>query len=275
MQKNLPLPFSQFKNFGYNNNSNLTEVLDIFHFKLDNSLEFYSLVIKIMKSNFISHLIVTLSLLFISISASADQWYHVELIVFQQLDTITDEQWPKMPEQNQDQDKLLIPTMKSQLIQPDKNETLISSATRLNRSSHYKVLYHQSWQQPIMKKRHAEAIKIHSDDDMIDGSLRLYKSTYLHAAINLWLLENKESINSWSDVSPDGENIDNIRNPHLEQSGRIRSKKLYFFDHPKMGVLLKITPIDTPANVQSSEKSLESFSLPTEATPTTASTASE
>ena len=78
---------------------------------------------------------------------------------------------------------------------------------------------------------------------MIDGTIRLYKSTYLHAAVDLWLKENKASVNNWSDISPDGESIESVRNPHLDQSHRIRSKKLHFFDHPKFGVLIQLTPI--------------------------------
>ena len=199
-----------------------------------------------------------------SMSSHAAQWYHVELIVFEQLDTVTDEQWPQMPELKT---APLTPQSISKLIQPTKNETLLDSVERLNRSARYQVHYHSAWQQPIMRKRSAKFIDIHSDDELIQGKMRLYKSTYLHAALDLWLVENTAQVNSWSDVSPDGVDIDMPRNPHLLESRRIRSKKLYFFDHPKMGALLKLTPIETPIAVQDSE-SLETYSLPTEAAPT-------
>ena len=199
-----------------------------------------------------------------SMSSHAAQWYHVELIVFEQLDTVTDEQWPQMPELKT---APLTPQSISKLIQPAKNETLLNSVERLNRSAAYQVHYHSAWQQPIMRKRSAKFIDIHSDNELIQGEMRLYKSTYLHAALDLWLVENTAQVNSWSDVSPDGVDIDMPRNPHLLESRRIRSKKLYFFDHPKMGALLKLTPIETPLAVQDSE-SLETYSLPTEAAPT-------
>ena len=219
-----------------------------------------------MKLDFSSRLLITFSLLTISLSSYADQWYHVEFIVFEQLETVTDEQWPQMPVE--EQKELLLPEMENQLIQTATLETLVGASNRLNRSTRYRVHYHQAWQQPIMKKHRAKAVSIHSDDDMINGSLRLYKSTYLHAALDLWLLENKALINTWSDVSPDGENIDAIRNPNLNESRRIRSKKLYFFDHPKLGALLELTPIETPIAVQENKEALETFSLPTEAAPT-------
>ena len=217
-----------------------------------------------MKSHFYSQFILALSLLAFSITSYAQQWYHVELIVFEQLDTITDEEWPEMDET---QPAELTPAMATKLIQPAENETLLNSAARLNRSSQYRVHYHQSWQQPILKKRNAKTIGIHSEDKMVEGSIKLYKSTYLHAALDLWLKENSVSVSSWSDVSPDGEAIELPRNPNLKESRRIRSKKMYFFDHPKLGALLQLTPIDTPIAMQAAEE-LESFSLPTEATPT-------
>ena len=218
-----------------------------------------------MKSHSLAQFIALLSLLFISIPAQADQWYHVELIVFEQLSTVTDEQWPQMPEQKV---APLTPQTVSKHIQPAKNETLLNSVARLNRSARYQVHYHSAWQQPIMIKRSAEAINIHSDNELIQGSIRLYKSTYLHAALDLWLIQNTVHVNSWSDISPDGVDINAPRNPNLKESRRVRSKKLYFFDHPKMGALLKLTPIDTPAAIQANSESLETYSLPTEAAPT-------
>lgn len=219
-----------------------------------------------MKNLSLPQFLIALSLLAFSINSYADQWYHVELIVFEQLDTVTDEQWPQMPELTA---ALLTPQSVSKLIQPASNESLLNSAERLNRSAAYQVHYHSSWQQPIMRKRSAKFINIQSNDELIQGKMRLYKSTYLHAALDLWFVENSTHVNSWSDVSPDGIgiDIDAPRNPHLIESRRIRSKKLYFFDHPKMGALLKLTPIDTPTAVQDSE-SLETYSLPTEASPT-------
>lgn len=158
----------------------------------------------------------------ISASALAQQWYHVELIVFEQLNTNTDEAWPAT---TFDIDAPLSPSVSGKLIRPAKNSTLIQTAARLQKSRDYQVLYHQSWQQPIMTKSYSRAVKIQSSDGTITGSVRLFKSTYLHAALDLQLLQGTES-------------------PRLTESRRIRKKKLYFFDHPKIGALLQITPIN-------------------------------
>lgn len=222
-----------------------------------------------MKPLSASHLIFGLCLFLISIQSYADQWYHVELIVFEQLDTITDEQWPIMPDEIIT--GALSPDMASSFIQPASNSSLNNVAARLSRSSQYRIHYHQSWQQFIMRKGRAKAVNITSSDGLIEGTIRLDKATYLHASLDLWLKQNIGLTNNWSDASPQGTEIHGPRNPHLEESRRIRSNQLYFFDQPKMGALLKLTPIKTPVAVQANLEPLESFSLPNEA----ASTASE
>jgi peptidoglycan-binding protein CsiV len=211
--------------------------------------------------SFIYKFIITASLFALSFQAQAQQWYHVELIVFEQLNIFADEKWPETP---------LLETaplnamMATALIQPANNESLISAAQRLNRSPRYRVHYHQAWQQPILEKATAQAVAVQSEDALLDGHIRLYKATYLHAQLDLWLMESIGLANSWSDASPEGIDISAPRNPNLNESRRIRSKKLYFFDHPKLGALLQLTPIDTPASVDVDFEQLETFSLPNE-----------
>lgn len=213
-----------------------------------------------------THFITAFIFILISMKSHADQWYHVELIVFEQLDTITDEQWPVMPDEVPKGS--LTPSMATSLIQPASNESLDNTAASLNQSSQYRVHYHKAWKQYIMRKGRAEAINITSNDGLIEGTIRLDKATYLHASIDVWLKLNNNSVNSWSDSLPEGTNISVLRNPNLKESRRIRSDKLYFFDHPKTGALLKLTPIKTPAVVQANLEALETFSLPNEAAPT-------
>jgi len=201
-----------------------------------------------MKKLSATHFITAFILLLTSIQSHADQWYHVELIVFEQLSTGTDEQWPAMS--GNDITASLAPGMSTSNIQPATNNTLNSLASRLSSSSQYRVHYHQAWQQYIMRKGGAKAVKISSANGLIEGTVRLDKSTYLHASLDLWLKQNAGQKNSWSDGSPTSKDINSPRNPHLVESRRIRSNELDFFDHPKMGALLKITPIKTPAAVQ-------------------------
>jgi hypothetical protein len=213
---------------------------------------------------FLTHVFAVFCLL-LTQQVSAQQWYHVELVVFEQLDAITDEQWPEMNDLEQ---ATLNPEMANLLIQPAVNESLTQSASRLSRSQSYRVHYHKAWQQPVLSKRTAKPINIKSDNEMITGNIRLYKSTYLHAQLDLWLQQNVGLINSWSDNSPEGLTIEAPRNPNLKQSRRIRSKKIFFFDHPAFGALLHLTPITTPASAADEIQGSESYSLPSEASAT-------
>mgnify|MGYP003385461887 CR=1 FL=1 len=177
------------------------------------------------KTRFITAFILLLT----SIQSYADQWYHVELVVFEQLNTFSDEQWPTMS--GNEINASLAPGMANSFIQPATNNSLNSVASRLNSSSQYRVHYHQAWQQYIMRKGGAKAVKISSTNGLIEGSVLLDKATYLHATVNLWLKQNKGMANSWSDGSAKGTDISAPRNPHLVESRRIRSNELDFFDH--------------------------------------------
>ena len=197
----------------------------------------------------------------LQIQAETQQWYHVEMIVFENIDVITDEQWPEMPESYQAEiaETAAIVEATTEVDLPVEEviatDSLNDIASRLKKSPRYQIHYHQAWQQPIMEKHLAEDLDIQSEDKLIDGTLRLYKSIYLHAALNLWLLENNlpeqdeqaAIINDFSDELVEGVDIDDaIRNPNLVETRRIRSKKTYYFDHPKLGVILQLDPIDTP-----------------------------
>jgi hypothetical protein len=176
-------------------------------------------------------IIGTVSLLTASHSSFAEQWYHVELIVFEQLDSTSDEKAPiaTIP------DTFHTPDSTEDLIQPAANETLTDSAAKLEKSGRYQVHYHQSWKQPIETKANAKSVSIASG--MIEGRILLHKGTYLYATVDLQL-DRPDQISEWSDSAE-------MRKPYLKESRRVRSDKLQYFDHPHMGALLKLTPIDS------------------------------
>jgi len=219
-----------------------------------------------MKSYHFKQLIFFISTLFAATQVHAEQWYQVELIVFEQLGDYSNEQWPFTTVTKTD----LTPVMANQYIQPAQKETLLAIANNLSRSAGYRVHYYQAWQQSMLSKGRSKVIAVNSEDGLIAGSIQLYKATYLHTKLDLWLMENQAFVNSWSDVSPEGTDITAPRNPHLAESRRIRSKKIFYFDHPKLGAILQLTPIETPQSAQVGIDKLESFSLPTEAAPTVA-----
>ena len=176
-----------------------------------------------------------MSILLFSPLSTAEQLYHVEVIVFEPLNTVTDEQAPvaSVPKGS------FLPGAANELFQPSKNSTLLDSARKLKRSPFYQVHYHQSWQQVIKIKSQAKSLTIKSDNQMVQGRIRLHKGTYLYASLDLQLNRVSRQNNSWSEIG-------GVRKPYLKEARRVRSKKLHFFDHPNIGVLLKLTPIESP-----------------------------
>ena len=168
-------------------------------------------------------------LMALSQATSAEQWYHVELIVFEQLDSVSDELAPIARVPN----TTYTPNSTDDMIQPAANSTLLDSAAKLRNSRRYQVHYHQSWKQPVKTKANAKSIAINSN--LVDGRVRLHKGTYLYATIDLQL-DRALRQDDWSDTG--GE-----RKPYLKETLRVRSGKLHFFDHPNIVALLKLTPI--------------------------------
>jgi hypothetical protein len=200
-------------------------------------------------------LLATLSIL--STSAFAQQWYHVELVVFERLSGANAEHWPVM---NNIRSGSLSPQMANNQIQPAAVETLAGVSQRLQNASNYRVHYHKAWQQPMLSKGSARSIQINSDNGLVEGALKLYRVNYLHADIDLWFKENGSSLSNWNAATPDGVDLGGPRNPNLSQIRRIKSKALNYFDHPRIAAILQLTPVAAPASAVS--KTPESYSLP-------------
>jgi len=188
--------------------------------------------------------------LFFSPLTFAQQWYHVELIVFEQLNNTSAEQGSasSIPSAS------VSPNTTNKYMQPSVNSTLLDSAAKLKRSSAYRVHYHQSWRQPIQTKSQAQSVQIVSDNDMIYGRLRLHKGTYLYATLDLQLNRVSRQNNNWSDANA-------VRKPYLQEARRVRSKKLHFFDHPNLGALLKLTPIASSASLSPSQAIMHDIAI--------------
>ena len=170
-----------------------------------------------------------LGLLSFSQISFAEQWYHVELVVFEQLDSVSDEQAPVACVPS----ALFDPNSTNDMIQPAANKTLTGSASRLKKSPRYQVHYHQSWEQPIKTKANAKSIAI--NNSLINGRVRLHKGTYLFATVDLQL-DRVTQTDDWSEVGGQ-------RRHYLKETRRVRRDKLHFFDHPHLGALLSLTPI--------------------------------
>lgn len=90
------------------------------------------------------------------------------------------------------------------------------------------------------------------------GSLRAYRERYLHIQLDL-----RFAPDGWErrSVSPDGKGerggdrgLDRTTNKPstyvIQQRRRLRSGEIHYIDHPIVGVIAKLKPVDTPGNAE-------------------------
>lgn len=194
--------------------------------------------------------------------------YDVEILVYASLRADTgEERWstPKVfPATEQALD--LGEDGTQSLVDGERSLQAISEAMR--RSSLYRPLLHWRWRQPGWERGRAKAIHVqipaasslpvtevsartskfllqqlrnnldsglsgNSSQPLLDGTLTLTRSRYLHMAVDLIYIDPKTGIPL-----------------QLKESRRMRSGELHYLDHPRFGVLVQATPHVDRGNAQ-------------------------
>jgi hypothetical protein len=131
---------------------------------------------------------------------------------------------------------------------------LLETYEHLERLDAYEPLMHFGWTQPTYPDQEVEARPLSSfatPPDGLEGELTLYLSRYLHLAVKLQLDESfadepaEDSYNDgyYDDFSEDPP----ISYPvyfRIDEDRIFRNGELRYFDHPKFGVLAKITRVE-------------------------------
>lgn len=203
-------------------------------------------------------LLVTLPL-----PALAIDWYTVEVLVFAELDDsgLDEETWspdPGLP----DLTGALEPGSPGSKFQwlTRSNLTLSAVARQLDRSGRYRTLLLSGWRQPGYGPRRALPVHVRSDPSMalispeqasgtgfvsvgndqtgIEGVVRVHRSRFLHVLVDL--LYSRPGASSLNAVADSAAGTPTLF--RLEQTRRMRSREMHYYDHPLFGVLVKITP---------------------------------
>jgi len=123
---------------------------------------------------------------------------------------------------------------------------LFETYEHLERLDAYEPLMHFGWTQPTYPDQEVEARPLSSfatPPDGLDGELTLYLSRYLHLAVKLQLDESfadKPVEDGYYEDSP-------MSYPvyfRIDEDRIFRNGELRYFDHPKFGVLAKITRVE-------------------------------
>lgn len=237
----------------------------------------------------------------------ANTWYKVEviLVAYTNISDINKEDWPIQPDPiptyttkprinwlSANQSKTLNQSVIRRLGKPDhktksaeellsalKPETLSEYAEKIGELPHTKVLYHQSWLEPIQSKKRASAhsltLSLENEDDpviKINGELTLYRSRYLHIDTDFYVqhydkttpnqtIENEQEntvqetasttnpLNAIINNEQSNKNMEQatvltpIRAAQIKLSRRMRSNELHYIDHPMLGIVIKTTPV--------------------------------
>jgi hypothetical protein len=188
----------------------------------------------------------------------APPWYDVEVLVFKNNTPpgAADEVWPVDPGYPDlaRATELVPPPGLNPLpgdTQPfqqlgDTSLTLTAAAARLTSSRDYAPLLHLAWRQPVTAQTDTPAVHVSSEATAgvapaLDGAIRVSRSRFLHIDVDLLYRE--------PGAAGAGTTAELFR---LQQTRRINSGEVHYFDHPVFGVLVKLTPYEPPGQKDTS-----------------------
>jgi len=200
---------------------------------------------------------------------SHERMYQVELIVFARNQVSAEEHWPSNI-------KLAYPDNLINLT-ADANSseefsilapharTLNLQANTLSKGS-YSLLYHQAWRQMIYGRKTNIAIsggKKFNGHQELEGSIALSVGQFLRVQTNLWLtqfvptgstLAHPNLTQTWPELpfrpntsTSEGEKSQDYlikRIVKLNQERSMRSSEIHYIDHPLLGIIVKIVPVE-------------------------------
>ena len=208
------------------------------------------------------HLFLAALLIMLPLAASqaANQDYDVEIVVYASLRADDgEERWPTPKVFPATQQALDLGEGGTQLLTAGPR-SLQAIADTMRRSSLYRPLLHWRWRQPGWERGQAKAIHVQipagsslpltqvatgtskfllqqlrnnldagitdtAGQPLLDGTLTLARSRYLHMAVDLIYIDPNTGIPM-----------------ELKESRRMRSGELHYLDQPRFGVLVQVTP---------------------------------
>lgn len=225
-----------------------------------------------------TRLLASLILVLTSAPVLAQNWYQVNLVVFENRSAITGDETLTQPDGVQFERPDIAVEIDSIPESGDENgfqrTTIIdqefnSVVASLQRSSGYKVLMVKSWRQPGLERSKAIPVIIRGGDTFgqhsrVEGSVRLVLSRYLHLETDLWLGDYTQQLatpQEWTEEPGETATTTSLipaeepetatpailfeptRLIRMQESRRMRSKELHYLDHPMLGVVAKVIPL--------------------------------
>ncbi len=215
------------------------------------------------------------------------KWYEVEVIVFAHETAMgmETEQWPESPDLPplERAVELLPPSMGSiapedaipqPFVELDPAEFRLAGVRdAMAQTNRYRVLLHKAWRQPVSENERAAAVHLHKyaaprtaaqptpgiepegspigtlgpgpsgqppEPGDLDGIVRMRLGRYLHVDVDFVYRDERTAVSA-----PVATESPRFR---LQESRRVRSGELHYFDHPRLGALVLLTPFDLPSD---------------------------
>jgi|GEM_PF-1624276 hypothetical protein len=123
--------------------------------------------------------------------------------------------------------------------------SLTSQAQQLERSGTFQVLDHFAWQQPVPPRNQPQHIYLRIGDTL-QGTLAITLGRYLHTAATLWLQPDADLTLVTGENELEATQSADAKQVYalMNQSRRMRSGELHYFDHPLFGMLVQINPVE-------------------------------
>ncbi len=210
------------------------------------------------------------------------RWYNVEVLIFKRLgpEALTQENWRNdVKLAYPDKFKYLQSDGSQNFRQlPSSSHQLGGYNYTLRKNENYQVLSHKAWKQQMQGEKQAPAIVVNGGRSLgthkeLEGYIKIHIARYLHVKTDLWLTDTKNltettednySREEWPSLparpgtsasrvnSNAAVNLGAFDNNYksayplatLRERRRMRSNELHYIDHPLMGVLIMMTPID-------------------------------
>ncbi|MEW6329853.1 MAG: CsiV family protein [Pseudomonadota bacterium] len=186
-------------------------------------------------------LLLSLFLMLVPVAAlqaapAATNLYEIEVVVFEnRLSGLEGgELWRRAPEKPADAktDERISAGGK-----PPADSGLAPAVAALEKSGRHPVLAHLRWKQSAEAKSVSKPVKIAGAGGGLDGSLRFYLSRFLIVEMNLGLRE-AQSGGAFSGSPGNGVVVYSLNEPR-----RIKVSETHYFDHPKFGALVRVSPV--------------------------------
>jgi hypothetical protein len=119
---------------------------------------------------------------------------------------------------------------------------LAAAANDLAKDGRFRILAYYSWIQAADAKSASKPILLRGtrtkNPEELTGTMRLYLSRYLHLDLNLNYAEKP------ADGGSPGADTGVIAY-RINEQRRVKSQETHYFDHPKFGALIRLTPLTT------------------------------